>query len=357
MMIRNIFKYIILIVVTIFLTSFFISILLKNDNIDEIDISREIKNIYSDTKNIVSETKNNIINTVKTKSSELEKNIKKNTGKFLDNEGIIIQNINDGWSGWTEWSICSKECGSGTKKRTRMCMDKNRCKGEDYEIKLCNTRECPINGGWSEWSKCSKECGMGVQKRTCTSPEPQNGGKNCEGISSRDCFIKKCLKEGGWSEWSECSKKCGKGVQIRKCNNHKPESGGKICYGPSTRFCNQELCPIHGGWSEWSNCSKECGGGYQYRKCDNPVAQFGGNKCVGPTVQKCNTQECVKKEKKPEYNWFGNKYSDDGRCGPFFGNRACRPGQCCSIYGWCGTLDEANCSIAREPSHQFCGQK
>ena len=41
-----------------------------------------------------------------------------------------------------------------------------------------------IHGGytaWSVWGTCSKECGGGIKRRTrnCTSPEPKNGGLNC----------------------------------------------------------------------------------------------------------------------------------------------------------------------------------
>ena len=36
-------------------------------------------------------------------------------------------------------------------------------------------------------------------------------------------------------------------------------------------------------------------------------------------------------------NWAGNKFSNNGRCGPKFKNTACPNNQCCSVYGWCGT--------------------
>ena len=88
---------------------------------------------------------------------------------------------------WTEWSKCSKTCGGGQSERTRQyrtnatagCIPMN-----PREVQPCNVQCCPVNGGytpWSEWSPCSKECGSGVRKRfrSCTSPEPSCKGKPC----------------------------------------------------------------------------------------------------------------------------------------------------------------------------------
>ncbi|CAC5393669.1 unnamed protein product [Mytilus coruscus] len=124
--------------------------------------------------------------------------------------------------GWSEFSAitwsgeCSTTCDFGTESgiKTRTCTSPtpayggNRCLGESSatESRQCKLRECPIDGGWSEygpfteWSTCSVTCGMGIQTkshdRTCTNPEPQYGGKDCEGgiteTVSKDCDMKKC---------------------------------------------------------------------------------------------------------------------------------------------------------------------
>ena len=56
-----------------------------------------------------------------------------------------------------------------------------------------------VDGGVSTWSKfttCSTSCGLGKEERTrsCTNPQPQHGGKDCEEDlkESRDCNLKPC---------------------------------------------------------------------------------------------------------------------------------------------------------------------
>ena len=46
---------------------------------------------------------------------------------------------------------------------------------------------------WSAWSTCSKSCKQGEQSRTreCSSPEPQYGGKKCEGSAGEKTVCNK----------------------------------------------------------------------------------------------------------------------------------------------------------------------
>ena len=71
-----------------------------------------------------------------------------------------------------------------------------------------NTKKCSIcfipplvDGGlseWSAWGTCSKDCGTGTRTRTrnCTNPSPQYGGKDCTDLGDilqeEDCNTQHC---------------------------------------------------------------------------------------------------------------------------------------------------------------------
>ena len=71
---------------------------------------------------------------------------------------------------------------------------------EDTKETLCLD---PVDGGWSEWSdfsECSKTCGTGSQsrERTCTNPKPAHGGKDCQGEKlDMDTCRRPCVGVGG----------------------------------------------------------------------------------------------------------------------------------------------------------------
>ena len=57
-----------------------------------------------------------------------------------------------------------------------------------------------VDGGcsnWSNWTECSLTCGGGTREkhRTCDNPEPQNGGKDCDGLGesvTENCNLDPC---------------------------------------------------------------------------------------------------------------------------------------------------------------------
>ena len=67
-----------------------------------------------------------------------------------------------------------------------------KCAKPEASSKKCGyTCTDPVNGGWTDlgdrdWSECSVECGGGSQRRKkyCINPAPQNGGAYCPGQGS-----------------------------------------------------------------------------------------------------------------------------------------------------------------------------
>lgn len=233
--------------------------------------------------------------------------------------------IDGGYTEWTNFTECSKTCGSGTKFRTRNCSNPfpqfggKHCSvnGPEKEIIFCNTDPCPIDGGYTAWTKfseCSKPCGNGTRFRfrNCTNPRPQHGGRNCsrygDDIEILFCNVHYCPIHGGytmWSDFTSCSASCGGGVRNRNrtCTNPVPMYDGKNCSNLGEDFqsqeCNIHPCPIHGGFTSWSNftaCSKTCGNGTRMRNraCSNPAPKHGGRNCTGEfeEIEDCNTFPC-----------------------------------------------------------------
>merc|ERR1712240_39658 len=167
-----------------------------------------------------------------------------------------------GWSIWSSFTSCSKTCDTGVKFRSRQCNNPapkhggEHCVGNSTQSVACNTHPCPGDGNWGEWSQftvCSKTCGTGVHSRyrECNNPPPKHGGAQCAGPSteSKSCNIQPCAVDGGWSQWSNfttCTKTCGTGIQYRyrKCNNPIPIHGGAQCVGESysAQKCNTNPC-------------------------------------------------------------------------------------------------------------------
>lgn len=117
--------------------------------------------------------------------------------------------INGSWTGWStanKWSTCEKShdthhscIGKKTKKRKRTCTNPKpkhggqECQGSGIEIlsQLCLLK---VKGNWSTWgswtaeTECSNTCGKGtkfwIRERSCTTPKPQCGGDQCDGVES-----------------------------------------------------------------------------------------------------------------------------------------------------------------------------
>jgi len=129
----------------------------------------------------------------------------------------------------------------------------------------------PCQGSWSNWSACSKPCGSGTRTRTwTTTAEPLYGGARCpspltqeEACNTGACPPEPC--EGSWSSWSACSAPCGGGIKTKTWTTTKePKYGGTACPSPKIQSadCNTQACPIDcvGEWKESNNsCDFGCG--------------------------------------------------------------------------------------------------
>ena len=182
---------------------------------------------------------------------------------------------------WTNFSTCNADCGPGKKKRTRVKQMPARHGGkacdddstEDFDP--CNDGPCPVScklGPWGGFSKCSRDCGNGTKTRTRLKlVEAQHGGNPCPDSDLRDedkCFDKPCpinCVVGPWitdkSEKSEagdgCSKTCGGGLQLQRRDIvTEAKFGGKAC--PKIvrkQVCNDDPCPLDCQVSDWEDVS------------------------------------------------------------------------------------------------------
>ncbi|VDI02392.1 Hypothetical predicted protein, partial [Mytilus galloprovincialis] len=236
---------------------------------------------------------------------------------WLDDMGCDVDGI---WGSWNIWSVCNATCGGGMKKRTRNCNNPcpsdggSTCLGIADETLLFAESNCPVNGDWSDWlvwSVCSSSCGSGIRKRTrlCDNPTPSYDGRLCNGntLDLDSCNTHECPVDGdwsGWSFWNTCSATCNGGIQDRnrKCDDPQPSNGGISCKGTpiESRPCLILDCEIvgqWGTWQEWEVCNTTCGNGTQQRlrKCDSPSPYFNGSECMGLDIdiQPCYQGICL----------------------------------------------------------------
>ncbi|KAL9981504.1 hypothetical protein ACROYT_G010211 [Oculina patagonica] len=271
-----------------------------------------------------------------------------------------------GFTPWSEWTACSASCGRGIKTRSRSCISAfstvgidSSCLGPKVQTKRCRIRRCPVDGQfspWSDWSECSKSCGSESyrkRERTCTDPPPRYGGEECEGrsVERRHCLKSPCPPDlvaynmsnvflqdlkfkndslnstdgfTEWGPWSQCSRTCGSNllrVRKRSCykQNNQTCTGStsevKPCVLPSCHaeaisgFGTEAALPVTTShnislknefdWSPWSACTKTCGvGSYRTRErtCSLSIPEDLRKVCIGSDIQKvpCNVPLCTK---------------------------------------------------------------
>ena len=202
---------------------------------------------------------------------------------------------------WREEGQCSKPCGTGQQKFVRNIVQQEVNGGkacnatattQTIKYEPCNTQQCPIDcqvSAWSQWTPCSKTCGTGTQLRTRSiTQQKQYGGKDCPPLSeSQPCNTQSCPQDctfSAWTPWSQCTKACGTGQMVRTRTKLTDAKYGGACGVTSeTAACNTQSCAVNcqvGGWSGWSPCSANCGSGTQTRTRGITVQpQNGGARC------------------------------------------------------------------------------
>ncbi|KAL7727530.1 hypothetical protein ACLKA6_000090, partial [Drosophila palustris] len=216
-------------------------------------------------------------------------------------EVVRHEQCREGCWNYTDWSTCTKTCGTGTQVREVRCY----LNGTPVSNELCNPRtkyelndilrtcsmepcrfypDVTINtrsvNHWlaGEWGECSEWCKMN-RTVSCTHPY----GNQCP-LDKKPKAVRNCCHIKYTSEWEKCSVECGSGIKrkVQSCTRvYKPEVPGapKRREHVSDSFCTSlkvrkpllrkstKVCKINCRWnsSEWSRCSKDCAEEYQTR--------------------------------------------------------------------------------------------
>jgi len=103
-------------------------------------------------------------------------------------------------SAWSGWSKCSAECGGGVSQRLREVKKAMRYGGKPCsatsQTKACNAQACEKDcelSSWTKWSVCSKDCDGGTKKRQkFVKMQPEGAGKCADAWSLKRLEYEKC---------------------------------------------------------------------------------------------------------------------------------------------------------------------
>ncbi|XP_019630565.1 PREDICTED: ADAMTS-like protein 2 [Branchiostoma belcheri] len=246
----------------------------------------------------------------------------------------------------SDWTDCTKTCGSGTQKRTVRCW-KVISRGLDTTVydelcnstakpsatKECNSEPCPPEWWISTFSEdvdttdgnhtnatlpdTESESGSGLALNPESEPEPdyeptylpetEPEAETEEELDVTDldaCRRATCGWQWEMSPWSPCSAQCGPGTMTREARCYTETDPCDPVRKPLTeRVCDNGPC-LETSWREtsWGQCSTTCGPGQQRRKviCGGVInrhfREFRGEICnldYKPVeTQICNEMDC-----------------------------------------------------------------
>uniref|UniRef100_A0A8C1ZU58 Thrombospondin type-1 domain-containing protein 7A n=1 Tax=Cyprinus carpio TaxID=7962 RepID=A0A8C1ZU58_CYPCA len=216
-----------------------------------------------------------------------------------------------------------KECGQGYRFQAMVCYDQDnrlvettRCNSHGYIEEACII-PCPSDcklSEWSNWSRCSKSCGSGVKVRSKWLREkPYNGGRPCPKLDhvNQVYEVVPCLSDCSqyvwvaepWSVWKvsnvDLKENCGEGVQTRKVRCMQNTVDGPsdpvedyLCDPEEMLLGARESklpCPgdcVLTDWGPWSRCPLVRGNTDQEQRTASPIRQPGEGKQCPSTTKK-----------------------------------------------------------------------
>uniref|UniRef100_A0A4W6CEH6 Thrombospondin type-1 domain-containing protein 7A n=1 Tax=Lates calcarifer TaxID=8187 RepID=A0A4W6CEH6_LATCA len=247
-----------------------------------------------------------------------------------------------------------KECGQGYRYQAMVCYDQDnrmvetsRCNSHGYIEEACII-PCPSDcklSEWSNWSRCSKSCGSGVKVRSKWLREkPYNGGRPCPKLDhvNQVYEVVPCLSDCGqyvwmaepWSVWKvshvDLKDNCGEGVQTRKvrcmlntidgpseqvedylCDPEEMPLGARNSQLPCPEDC------VLSDWGPWSPCPLPCSGNSTRERSAYPLRKPGEEKECPPSTE---TEACKLNSNCFHYSynitdWSTCQLSDRAVCG------------------------------------------
>ena len=67
----------------------------------------------------------------------------------IEKSVFFLLTVNGNWGGWGGWGGCNRNCGGGTRTRSRACNNPaprnggRQCSGSSSSSSSCNTHHCP----------------------------------------------------------------------------------------------------------------------------------------------------------------------------------------------------------------------